>query len=181
MEIEIPMGYKVKWVNGVLTLVHEKKKDNRPVAERIKTFDDAVEELGNGHPLCVHYFEIYDNFLFEGGNEVADVVAFLKLRIIVAALNEGWVPTPKDSGYSPEFMFHTADEMKAMADDDIPSFMHVLEPKFDVDLVTVSCPCATVLHSGSCMLLRTPETAIYCGQQFIDIWMDYLLPIKEND
>lgn len=51
MEIEIPKGYKAEWVNGVLTLVQDKKEDLRPVTERVKTFEDAVVELGESHPL----------------------------------------------------------------------------------------------------------------------------------
>lgn len=46
IEIEIPSGKKAEWVNGVLTLVDEQVKDNRPVTERIKTFEDACKELG---------------------------------------------------------------------------------------------------------------------------------------
>lgn len=48
VEIEIPVGKKIEWVNGVLTLVDEKPKD---VTERIKTFEDACHELGESHPL----------------------------------------------------------------------------------------------------------------------------------
>lgn len=39
IEIEIPEGKKAEWINGVLTLVDESQKDNRPVTERIKTFE----------------------------------------------------------------------------------------------------------------------------------------------
>lgn len=35
VEIEIPEGKKVEWVNGVLTLVDDKPED---IKERIKTF-----------------------------------------------------------------------------------------------------------------------------------------------
>lgn len=45
IEIEIPEGKKAEWINGVLTLVDESQEDNRPVTERIKTFEDARSEL----------------------------------------------------------------------------------------------------------------------------------------
>lgn len=52
IEIEIPEGKKAEWINGVLTVVDESQKDNRPVTERIKTFEDACEELGGRTPTC---------------------------------------------------------------------------------------------------------------------------------
>ena len=52
---EVPEGYKAEWVNGVLTLVQDKKEDTRPVTERVKTFEDAVAELGEDNNL-VHLY-----------------------------------------------------------------------------------------------------------------------------
>ena len=42
LEIEIPDGKMAQWVNGVLTLVDDKKQQN--VMERLKTFEDALAE-----------------------------------------------------------------------------------------------------------------------------------------
>ena len=39
IKIDVPAGKKAEWVNGVLTLVDETPKDNRPVTERVKTFE----------------------------------------------------------------------------------------------------------------------------------------------
>ena len=60
-------------------------KDDRPVTERIKTFEDACKELGEEHPL-VKEWNCWQ------GCCSADLAAYLKLRIICAALNEGWEP-----------------------------------------------------------------------------------------
>ncbi len=49
IKIEVPEGKKAEWVDDVLKLVDE--KDNRPVTERIKTFEDCLNELGEDHPL----------------------------------------------------------------------------------------------------------------------------------
>lgn len=144
-----------------------------PVTERIKTLVDAIRELGSKHPFVENLADL------KPGDE--NLTAFAHLRIICAALNDGCVTKPEDGGFSPKFIFHTADEVKAMNDDIVRHFIYVLEPRFDTDLVAVSCPCATFSRSGSCLLLRTPELALYCGQQFIDIWMNYLLPIKKDD
>lgn len=88
VEIEIPVGKVAKWVDGVLTLVDEKPQD---VTERIKTFADACCELGFDHPL-VKAYDNYMSFVHKQNKDDYDVVAYLKLRIITEALNEGHEP-----------------------------------------------------------------------------------------
>ena len=61
VEIEIPAGKKAEWVNDVLTLVDEEKPQD--VKERIKTFEDAIEELGEDHPLVDHWIECYNTYI----------------------------------------------------------------------------------------------------------------------
>ena len=50
--LQIPEGKKAKWINGVLTLVDDKPKD---ITERIKTFEDACNELGEEHQYVKAY------------------------------------------------------------------------------------------------------------------------------
>ena len=80
IEIEIPEGKKAEWkeINGVTTLVLTEEKDNRPVTERIKTFEDAVKATGITLPLDDNQLSYLPK----------DVVAYMKLRVIAAALNE---------------------------------------------------------------------------------------------
>lgn len=59
--------------------------DKRPVTERIKTFDDACDELGDNHPFVLSYKKYTKDSI---GVELG-VVDFLMFRIICAALNEG--------------------------------------------------------------------------------------------
>ena len=50
IQVEIPAGKKAAWVDGFLKLVdaeEEQKKDERPITERVKTFEDACKELGS--------------------------------------------------------------------------------------------------------------------------------------
>ena len=60
IEIEIPEGKVAEWkeINGVTTLVLVDEKDNRPITERIKTFEDARDELGDEHPLVKEYLGV---------------------------------------------------------------------------------------------------------------------------
>lgn len=89
VEIEIPAGKKAVWVNGVLTLVDEKPQD---VTERIKTFEDALDELevraANGDNKAKMLYDDWHNVTTDSD----DLIAYLQLRIITAALNEGWEP-----------------------------------------------------------------------------------------
>lgn len=88
VKIEIPVGKVAKWVDGVLTLVDEKPQD---VTERIVTFADACLGLGSEHPLVKAYNK-YMTCIHQDITDDYDLVAYLKLRIITAALNEGWEP-----------------------------------------------------------------------------------------
>ena len=63
---------------GKTNLVAVDKVDNRPVTERIKTFEDAVRATGMKLPLDDNQLSCLPK----------DVVAYMKLRIIAAALNE---------------------------------------------------------------------------------------------
>ena len=59
------------------------------IMERVKTFEDACEVLGEEH----QYVKAYRACMRIYYAECKDVTAYLKLRIICAALNEGWQPT----------------------------------------------------------------------------------------
>lgn len=101
LEIEIPEGKTAVWRNGILTLIDEPEKD---VKERIKTFEDACREIGIDA-------EAWSRDKISLGLE-PDVLAFLKLRIIVKALNEGWEPQfiEDEYRYYPWFILYTGEE-----------------------------------------------------------------------
>lgn len=83
--------------------IDKAKSDDLPVTERVKTFEDAVRELGENHP----FVNIYDTVVNEYPGAGKDIVAYLKLRIIAAALNEGWKPKfgPGECRWAPYFIF----------------------------------------------------------------------------
>ena len=62
---------------GKTNLVEVDKVDNRPVTERIKTFEDAVKATGMKLPFDDNQLSCLPK----------DVVAYMKLRIIAASLN----------------------------------------------------------------------------------------------
>lgn len=155
------------------------KADKRPVTERIKTFEDACEVLGNNHPF-IQAYKCWEN---DGVNNQTDIDAYLKLRIICEALNEGWEPkfTEDEWRYYPWFYLYTQQELDDM-DDDEKQERHMIDTG---DYETESCgfgsansndvPSYTAASFGSRLCLKNSELATYCGKQFISIWADFNL------
>lgn len=154
MEIEIPMGYKAEWVNGVLTLIKDKKEDSRLVTERVKTFEDAV----------------------------ADIAAYLKLRIITAALNEGWTPQFTDNGYRyyPLFELHNKKDW----DDHFENLKRergiLLSGNSNdgayagfVNAYSFRTSLLTYATLSSHLCFKNKELALYAGKQFASLWLDF--------
>lgn len=164
--------------------VETKQADNRPVTERIKTFEDACRELGTNHPLVLQY---EFNYNAEGGwNDNADTrdfSAYLKLRIICAALNEGWEPkfTEDEWRYYPYFWLYTEDEIKDMDDDEkqqrsLRSTGDYLTDYAGFDYAySYRAPSFSAAYIASRLCLKSDTLAVYCGKQFIDLWADFYL------
>lgn len=172
IEIEVPAGKNAEWVNGVLTLVDE--KDNRPVIERIKTFEDACKELGNDHQAVIDYYAICD------ATSTKDIIAYAKLRIIAAALNEGWVPqfTEDEWRYFPWFVLYTQKEIDEMDEEEKSRVVYRSSSyAYAVAYSDSSHPYASV---GSRLAFKTRELEEYAGKQFIEIWADYVFKPKEE-
>ena len=182
MKIEIPDGKRAEWINGVLTLVDEPKVDNRPVTERIKTFEDACNALGEIHPFVRAYNGYAKNISEENENDV-DALAFLKLRIIAAALNEGWKPTfDKDEWrHYPWFYVYTKKEYEELDEDDkkscyVPLRLNSHASAYSGLVFTnaIHAGSNSCAHIGVRLAFKTKELAEYCSKQFINEWADFL-------
>lgn len=180
IEIEIPEGKKAKWINGVLTLVDESQKDNRPVTERIKTFEDACNELGEAHPLVLQYRFNYNN---EGGwnddGYTSDFESYLKLRIITASLNEGWEPqfTKDEWRYFPCFVLYTQEEIDDMDEDEksrvvYRSYNGASASGGVAFAYAHSVASGAYAYIGSRLAFKSRELAIYAGKQFVELYAD---------
>ena len=117
IEIQVPEGKVAEWkvINGVTTLVLTDEKDNRPITERIKTFEDACDELGEEN-VFVQAYRTAEFNTSGNQNDVSDVVAYLKLRVIAEALNEGWQPkfTKEEYLHYTWFYLYTQEEIGKM-------------------------------------------------------------------
>ncbi len=160
----------------------------RDITERIKTFDDALDELGECHPMVVQYNEIFDSYL-DGASKITsgDLLAYLKLRIICAALNEGWEPQFKEDEwrYYPYLWLYTKDEIDRMSEDerkDIVLFGGCANYGASAGFASASsayAPSHTTARIGSRLCLKSDTLAVYCGRQFADLWADFYLIRKK--
>lgn len=173
IEIEIPEGKEAQWIGDTLKLVDIKK----PVTERIKTFEDACKELGN-HPFVKEY-ALINPFTNDYSK---DLVAYLKLRIIVAALNEGWKPkfTENESRYYPWFYLYTKEQYNKLIDEEkgrcvlrsgygTYSYCGFMFCYADYDASF------SFTNFGSQLAFKTKELAEYAGKQFIDLYANFYL------
>ena len=154
------------------------------VIERIKTFEDAYKELGKKHQFIKEYDAMRraDEVLFGGLS--MDIVAYLKLRIICAALNEGWEPefTENEERWYPWFWLYTQNELDKMSDEEKKEY-HMMDVIGRVSehfagfssARSDNAPSYTHATLGSRLCLKSEELATYCGKQFIDIWADFSL------
>jgi len=89
------------------------ERKQRPIMERVKTFEDACEELGLTEQAVT---EQWDNARLD----MPDEVAYQKLRIICAALNEGWQPqfTEDEERWYPWFLLWTDSELSEKTEEE---------------------------------------------------------------
>lgn len=166
------------------------KAEKRPVTERIKTFEDACRELGEEHPLIQAYRQLLEIATCEDYVREtfgADTVSYLKLRIICAALNEGWEPkfTEDEWRYYPWFWLYTQDEINDMNEDEKTDRRLMSTGDYQTGYAGLACaasyyaPSYAATYFGSRLCLKSDTLAVYCGKQFIDIWADFCLIHKK--
>ena len=151
------------------------KADNRHVTERVKTFEDACRELGLDSEDLEQKWG--DN------NLMPDEIAYQKLRIICAALNEGWEPqfTEDEWRYYPWFWLYTQEEINDMDEDEKTNRRLMSTGDYQTGYAGLAfayssdAPSNTTTYVGSRLCLKSDTLAVYCGKQFINIWADYIL------
>ena len=149
----------------------------KDIRDKIKTFDDALHKLGDKHELVKDYKN-----LIVCGCVTKDIIAFAKLRIIAEALNEGWKPTFDDGEcrYYPFFKIYTKKEYDKFNEIQKKEchFAGLSGNNANEDGVIISnmsyMSSVSITNYGSRIALKTRELAEYFGNQFIDIWAEYL-------
>ena len=150
------------------------------VMDRIKTFEDACEELGEGH----QYVKAYREWMRISYAECKDITAYLKLRIICAALNDGWKPqfTEDEYRWYPLFTLWEEEELKDKSEEWKAGKKLWLFGGRSHNASACGLACAfsysAWTYSSSFysarLAVKSEELADYFGKQFIDIWADFL-------
>lgn len=160
------------------------------ITERVKTFDDAMNELGDNHPFVKEY-----NAVAACSGMSPDLVAYLKLRIIAEALNEGWEPQFSDGEqrWYPWLILWTKEELQGKSEEwkrerEIRSCANhkVLFGGVAIYGAYAGFACADADNApsfaaasiGSRLCFKSEALAVYAGKQFIDLWMDYCMVRK---
>lgn len=127
--------------------------------------------------------------VFEHGLKPKDEeIAYLKLRIIAAALNEGWEPkfTEDETRYYPYIYFYTKQEYDNLSGKDKQRCVgRSCDSAYAFGGLVCACPGTGSARSGASrgvrLAFRTRELAEYAGKQFIDIWTDYICKIGDTE
>lgn len=152
------------------------ENDNRTIMERVQTFEDACDVLGlSPQTLC----EMWE----EGGITEPDEVAYQKLRLITAALNEGWTPkfTEDEWRWYPWFILWTDEELADKSEEWKRDRCLQSTGEYQTQYsgfayaLSANAPSHTTANVGSRLCFRTDALATYAGKQFIKLWMDFYL------
>jgi len=170
--------------------VQTDEADNRPITERVKSYEDACKLLHKVPMLdsCELAFHTENAFGERHDCDLLDlpehVKAYMKLCTICEALNEGWKPTYADNEYRyyPWFYFYTKEEYEALDEDDKEE-CRVVGRAYNNAYAYGGLAYAGSYYAssnsytnfGSRLAFKTRELAIYCGKAFLDLWCDYLL------
>lgn len=174
-----PQISKEQVINEMTKAFGEEALKSQDIKERIKTFEDAVNAIGEDHPLVAQYKTI--NSAFKEADNNLHLFAYTRLAIIAEALNEGWRPeyTEDEYRYYPWFGLYTQEEYDDMDDEDKERcrFVGRSNAYANGGLVVADAGGGSASSStgiGSRLAFKSRELAIYCGKQFIEIWINYL-------
>ena len=156
------------------------------ITERVKTFEDACAVLGDENQFVLLYNVFINEFsVTKHIQSDKDVLTYLKLLIITAALNEGWEPqfTEDECRYYPWFEFFTQSELNEMSDDEKG---RVVGRANNIScaiccLAYADTYCASSYSYGvssSLLAFKTRELAEYAGRQFVEVYADFVFPEK---
>ena len=125
-----------------------KRVFQKDIKERIKTFDDVIRELGD-HP------EEFKNAI--SIMEEPDEIAYVKLKLIAKALNEGWTPDWSNGEWDKWYPWFKMDDSSSAG-------------RFSFDVAAYR---RSISYVGSRLCFKSKDLATYAGTQFLDIYKDF--------
>lgn len=165
----------------------EKFSEILPATERVKTYEDAVNELGEDNPIVVAASTASWRFP-EAVNK--DLVAYMKMRVIVAALNDGWEPqfVLGELRWYPWYELISKEDYEAMSEDEKQERRCVGRSNNNAyangGLVYSSAHNASSYsnaYDGSRLAFKSEELAEYAGKQFAELFADFCFIPKSDE
>lgn len=154
-----------------------------PVTKRVQTLDDAVRELGDDQPAVKAWRSIkYGYSVSEKDPDTADIMAYVTLRVITEALNEGWKPqfTEGERRWYAWYDFLTKEEVEGMSDEEKEERRVVGRASYNASadgglVFSHASNVSTHSHTnyGSRLAFKNEELAEYAAKQFGDIYADF--------
>lgn len=154
-----------------------------PVTKRVQTLDDAVRELGDDQPAVKAWRSIkYGYSVSEKDPDTADIMAYVTLRVITEALNEGWKPqfTEGERRWYAWYDFLTKEEVEGMSDEEKEerrvvgrAFHYASAGGGLVYSYAHSVSTFSFTNVGSRLAFKNEELAEYAAKQFGDIYADF--------
>lgn len=165
----------------------EKFSEILPATERVKTYEDAVNELGEDNPIVVAASTASWRFP-EAVNK--DLVAYMKMRVIVAALNDGWEPqfVLGEQRWYPWYELISKEDYEAMSEDEKQERRCVGRSYYGayaggglVYSYAVSASSLSFAVVGSRLAFKSEELAEYAGKQFAELFADFCFIPKSDE
>ncbi|MFB0967262.1 MAG: hypothetical protein QMB15_07400 [Cloacibacterium sp.] len=125
-----------------------KRVFQKDIKERIKTFDDVIRELGDDPEEFKNAISIM---------EEPDEIAYVKLKLIAKALNEGWTPDWSNGEWDKWYPWFKMDDSSSAGRF---SFLGA-DNRYSGSGV------------GSRLCFKSKDLATYAGTQFLDIYKDF--------
>lgn len=162
--------------------------------KNIQTFDDACAALGyaeNNKMISDYYYaltitseETEEAFAERFG---ADMLAYMKLRIITAAINEGWEPkfTEDEWRYYPWFYLFTEEEYSRFSEEKKQRcVLRACSSAFAVGglVYAVASDASGYSYSsvGARLAFESEEKAKHAGVYFKELWADFCFRASEK-
>ena len=125
-----------------------KRVFQKDIKERIKTFDDVIRELGDDPEEFKNAISIM---------EEPDEIAYVKLKLIAKALNEGWTPDWSNGEWDKWYPWFKMDDSSSAGRF---SFSDAVNQRSGSSV-------------GSRLCFKSKDLATYAGTQFLDIYKDF--------
>lgn len=162
----------------------ERLSEILPVTDRVKTFNDAVEELGEEHE-AVKAYRAVEWYL---RNQMSDIKAYLQLRIITAALNEGWEPqfVEGERRWYGWYDLISKEDYEALSDEEKSRCVgrsngNALANGGLVCSYASSASSYSYADGSSRLAFKSEKLAEYAAKQFIEIYADLCFIPKAPD